>query len=148
MIRRLAHKNFVSWCWLIFSVASIATAADRAQFQVKHWSTTQGLPQSRAACLKLTRDGYLWIGTWYGLVRFNGVGFTVFSRFNTPEMEDHTINSLDEDPEGTLWIGTRSGLLSYRDHVFHRFSTKDGIPDPNVWRVAASRSGGVWIHSG
>jgi len=148
MIRRLAHKHFLWWCGLILSAASIATGAERAQFQVKHWSTTQGLPQSRTACLKLTHDGYLWIGTWYGLVRFNGVGFTVFSQFNTPEMEDHTINSLDEDTEGTLWIGTRSGLLSYRDHVFHRFSQKDGIPDPNVWRVAASRSGGVWILSG
>ena len=85
MLRRLAHKNFIWWCGLIFSVATIATAADLAPFQVKHWSTTEGLPQSRAACLKLTRDGYLWIGTWYGLVRFNGVGFTVFSQFNTPE---------------------------------------------------------------
>ena len=117
-------------------------------YRVTRWTTDQGLPQNRISCLKQTRDGYLWLGTWFGLARFDGVRFTVFDKFNTPELVNDAINAVAEDTDGTLWIATADGLVSYRDHHFHRFTTADGLPDQKVWRLAAWRSGGVWLQAG
>jgi signal transduction histidine kinase/ligand-binding sensor domain-containing protein len=115
------------------------------QFHVQRWTVDDGLPQSRVACLKQTRDGFLWIGTWTGLVRFDGVRFTVFNKFNTPELLDDPINALAEDEEGTLWIGTRTNLLSYRDHRFHAYEGQGDFAKPDISRLAACRGGGIWI---
>ena len=55
-----------------------------APFTVESWSTEEGLPQSSVISVIQTRDGYLWLGTTKGLVRFDGDRFTVFNEFNTP----------------------------------------------------------------
>src|SRR5438445_493266 len=60
-------------------------------FRVKHWTTEDGLPEDRIGCIKQTRDGYLWIGTWTGLARFDGLRFTVFNKFNTRELTNAVI---------------------------------------------------------
>src|SRR3954454_18990972 len=70
------------------------------QFRIRRWSVDEGLPQSRIVCLKQTRDGYLWIGTFSGLARFDGVRFTPFDTHNTPELLSDAINGLAEDTEG------------------------------------------------
>jgi len=115
---------------------------------MRHWTTEHDLPQNRIGCLKQTLDGYLWIGTWSGLVRFDGVHFTPFNKFNTPELVNDAINTLAQDAGGTLWIGTHDGLVSYREHRFQRFAVTDGLPDRNVVQSVNSRSGGVWLQAG
>src|SRR6266487_3795698 len=85
----------------------IETGAGREQpYRISRWTTDQGLPQNRISCLKQTGDGYLWLGTWFGLARFDGVRFTVFDKFNTPDLVNDAINALAEDTDGTLWIAT------------------------------------------
>lgn len=119
-----------------------------SQFHVRRWTTQEGLPQSRVACLKQTRDGYLWIGTWAGLARFNGISFTVFNRYNTPALANDAINGLAEDTEGTLWIATQDGLISFRDGNFQRIQLPGAAGDHFISRVVGSRSGGIWIQIG
>ncbi len=149
MFCRHSHKGYCLWKALLCATVLVASGmilpGAEGQLRIKHWTTDEGLPQNRTGCLKQTRDGYLWMGTWYGLVRFNGLDFTVFNKFNTPELSEDTINSLDETEDGTLWIGTSGGLVSYRDHTFRRFTLSDHVPELAVWRVVASRSGGVWF---
>ncbi len=149
MLRRLFQRLLA----LAGLVALSAAAADRLDlgsdsFRVNRWTTDDGLPQNRCSCLQQTRDGYLWIGTWFGLVRFDGLRFTVFSKSNTPELTSDSINALAEDNGGTLWIGTSDGLVSYRQHRFHRITTAEGLPDMNVWRLAGAGSGGLWVQAG
>jgi signal transduction histidine kinase/ligand-binding sensor domain-containing protein len=121
---------------------------DLANCRIKHWTTEDGLPQNRIACIQQTRDGYLWIGTWFGLARFDGVTFTVFNQANTPAFTTGTINALAEDTDGILWIGAKGGLVKYSHGTFRRFTTADGLPDNVVWRVAAAHSGGIWLQAG
>ena len=73
-----------------------------------------------------TRDGYLWLGTYEGLARFDGLTFTVFDKSNTPEMESNGIKALAEDREGRLWVGTTAGLLRYSQGRFERFDSRAG----------------------
>ncbi len=93
-----------------------------SQFSQDSWRSDDGLPQNSLLSLAQTRDGYLWLGTWEGLVRFDGARFVVFDKRNTEELRNHTIKALAEDASGTLWVGTEQGLVSYRDGRFERAS--------------------------
>src|SRR6266850_1758159 len=103
------HVQQVVLMSLAFSsvVASLAGpeaesgAREEQRYRVTRWTTENGLPQNRISCLQQTRDGYLWIGTWFGLARFDGARFTVFNKFNTPELVDDAITALAEDADGT-----------------------------------------------
>src|ERR1041385_5115544 len=107
------------------SLAAVLSAADSppangakpspAQYLHTVWTTENGLPQNSVNAILQTRDGYLWIGTYGGLVRFDGVKFTVFDASNTEGLKSSRISALFEDREGNLWIGTEyGGLTRYR----------------------------------
>src|SRR5712664_4178993 len=79
------------------------------------------LPNSSVTAIAQTPDGYLWVGTYNGLARFDGVRFVTFDPVNTPALGHARIQDLFLDDSGTLWINTyRGGLTSYRDGTFCR----------------------------
>jgi signal transduction histidine kinase/ligand-binding sensor domain-containing protein len=113
------------------------------------WTTENGLPQNDVTQLIQTRDGYIWLGTNGGLVRFDGIRFTIFDSGNTRELRSSRILSLVEDRDGTLWIGTQNGgLTSYSRGKFKNYGTQDGLPDESVFSIEADRSGNLWLSPG
>ncbi len=86
-------------------------AAADSPFLVDGWTTADGLPQSSVLALTQTRDGYLWLGTLNGLVRFDGNAMTPFNVNNTPGLPDNGVIFLFEDSRTSLWIGTANGGL-------------------------------------
>ncbi len=92
------------------------------QYVYNNWSEEQGLTQGSPFAITQTPDGYLWLGTTYGLVRFDGVRFTEYSKKNTPELKGSDVKALAVDHEGALWLGTGgSGLLRLNDGKFTRY---------------------------
>ncbi len=75
-------NNFAAACLCCLLFSPLSTAV--AQYQVDSWTTDNGLPQNIVMDVCQTPDGYLWLATMDGLVRFDGVRFTVFNRSNTP----------------------------------------------------------------
>ena len=71
--------------WVLFLVPVAATGAN---YSIQVWQTEEGLPQNSVNTVIQTRDGYLWLGTFGGLVRFDGLRFTVFNGANTPELNN------------------------------------------------------------
>lgn len=103
--------------------------------QMDKWNTSNGLPQNSIASVVQTRDGYIWLGTFGGLVRFDGVKFTVFNTLNVPELTSQRILALYEDQQGILWIGTENGqILRY---INGRFSSFDNKPINNQMPIFA-----------
>src|SRR5579871_4951564 len=83
------------------------------QYVHRIWQVQQGLPESSIFSILQTRDGYLWLGTQTGLVRFDGVRFTSLENIVSTAPTNIWIRALAEDRNGTLWIGTNeSGLYS------------------------------------
>jgi signal transduction histidine kinase/ligand-binding sensor domain-containing protein len=72
-------------------------------------SSQRKLPSQAVISVIQTRDGYLWLGTFKGLVRFDGVHFEVFNQSNTPGLGNDLIVHLFEDSRGWLWVGTADG---------------------------------------
>ncbi len=125
-----------------------AGAADLAarSYQVKHWTTDNGLPQSTITCLRQTRDGYLWIGTRRGLARFDGHTFKVFTdeiTFSTPG--DMDCRELAEDSEGRLWVRTADGIIAFEHGSFQRYSTRQGPLQGLIHEMRGSSRGGLWL---
>jgi signal transduction histidine kinase/CheY-like chemotaxis protein/ligand-binding sensor domain-containing protein len=106
----------------------------------------EGLPQYLVRTIVQTRDGYLWLGTMEGLVRFNGIDFEVFDTRNTPAMTDQRIHTLFEDNAGTLWIGTFSGgVVRERNGTFERIGPPKAIAD--AISIQQAHDGSVWVGS-
>src|SRR5688572_30856365 len=106
---------------LLFCSASAACAQATGTsatngYIVWNTETDELLPQSSVIAMTQTRDGYLWLGTMKGLVRFDGMRTEVFDEFNTPGLGGSTIVHLFEDSRNGLWVGTeRSGVVLIKD---------------------------------
>ncbi len=93
-----------------------------------------------------TRDGYLWVGTYNGLARFDGVNFKVYDDNNTPELHSSRITSLCEAQDGTLWIGDESGQVTqYKNGQFASWSIHSKWSGGRIYRIVADDSQDVWL---
>jgi signal transduction histidine kinase/ligand-binding sensor domain-containing protein len=94
-------------------------AAADSPYIVDAWSTADGLPQSSVISITQTHDGYLWLGTLNGLVRFDGNSVTPINVNNAPGLPDNGIIFLFEDSRSNLWVGTANGKLCaiHRDEI-------------------------------
>jgi signal transduction histidine kinase/ligand-binding sensor domain-containing protein len=116
-----------------------------ASYGVDLWREAEGLPQSRVRAIVQTHDGYIWLGTDGGAVRFNGASFRAFT-VETGSLKDNEVWALQEDDENALWIGTYGGgLTRLKDGRFETFTTADGLPDDVVTRIEKDSSGDLWI---
>jgi len=99
---------------LCAAAAALALDPSRAltQARLSVWTSDAGLPQNTVDAIVQTRDGYLWLGTEEGLVRFDGVRFVAFDRQTSPALRSAFVSSLFEAPDGVLWIGTYGGGLA------------------------------------
>ena len=113
------------------------------------WLTRDGLPQEFVQAITQTRDGYLWIGSLGGLVRFDGVRFTVFDPGNTPGLRDARILALCPARDGTLWIGTAAGGVARMEHgVIRPFEPPSESGDRSLKYVRSlheSADGSLWV---
>ena len=116
------------------------------EFTQRSWQHEHGLPAGdRIWAILQTHDGYLWIGTQYGLARFDGRNFAVFDHVNTPELANDDCRTLAEDLEGNLWIGTEARLIRKTKNRFTSFESQLGAEARSRPPLCASRSGGVWV---
>lgn len=139
---------FLSLFCLCIAPAVFGLDPAKAITQYVHdiWHIEQGLPQSTVNAIVQTSDGYLWLATQEGLVRFDGVRFTVFDKTNTPQLKHNWIWNLWEDSEQNLWIGTNGGgLNSYKDGKFTSYTSKHGLSNDFVRSIYADRKGNLWI---
>ncbi|MEO5959656.1 MAG: two-component regulator propeller domain-containing protein [Opitutaceae bacterium] len=137
---------------LIFLIAAISPTAHGLNpaeklenYSLTRWDTEVGLPHNAIKQLLQTRDGYLWIGTQQGLARFDGITFTTFNSFNTPEFRNNQIVSLAESADGSLWIGTAAGLLRYFEGRFTAFHQDDGLRSETINALCVAPDGSLWI---
>ena len=104
------------------------------------------MPQNKVTAVVQTRDGYLWVGTYNGLARFDGVRFTVFDDNNTPELRNRRITSLFEAADGTLWIGTEGGDVSqYKDGHFAAMRVRANWSGGKIYDILSDEAGDVWL---
>ena len=112
----------------------------------RSWKTENGLPDNAVTAAMQTRDGYLWLGTYGGLVRFDGVHFKVFNSASTPGLQSDRVTSLYEDTLGTLWIGHERGdLTRYRTGKFESLAAHETGVRRKISALAEDQEGEIWM---
>jgi signal transduction histidine kinase/ligand-binding sensor domain-containing protein len=141
--RRFFYPILLICAILEFAGHSLLAAQN---YFTRTWQVEQGLPHNKVTALVQTADGYLWVGTYRGLARFDGVEFTTFDDNNTPELRSSRITSLYESPDRALWIGTESGDVSrYKDGHFTRVPLHPNWATPRIYAITGDNAGDVWL---
>jgi diguanylate cyclase (GGDEF)-like protein len=106
------------------------------------WNTGNGLPHNTVNALAQSADGYLWVATWEGLVRYNGSEFAAFDRRSVPGWPDDGVRALLVAADGALWVGTARGGLAR----LHRGEWSFPAPARGlVTDLLQDRAGRIWI---
>jgi signal transduction histidine kinase len=135
------------WIWLALTwpLAALDASKPLTSYQRQNWQTESGLPQNTVHAILETQDGYLWLATEGGLVRFDGVKFTVYDSQNTPALHSNNIRALLEDKEQALWIATSDGLTVFRAGQAKIFAREQGLPNNSIWSVQQDAAGHISI---
>ena len=127
----------VAACALTLLAAGVAGA----QYRIDTWTTEQGLPQNAVTDILQTHDGFIWLTTFGGLVRFDGAVMHVFTTVNAPGMRTSRLTGLFEGPDGTLWASTEAhGAIRYQHGTFATLDEADGLPDRHVLTFSSTRA--------
>ncbi len=142
---RLRGARFASFCvfalWLLWSAPCHAATSIQRLSQHGHaaWRTQDGLFSSPNGVAQTT-DGYLWIGTSAGLVRFDGVRFVPWNTFPGLSTEGWNIEALLAASDGSLWIAGRQSVVQLKDGGATQYASP-GI----VMGLVEDSAGAVWF---
>ncbi len=137
-------------CIIAFVFPAPAGAAESydAPFIVDAWTSKEGLPGNEVISVIQTWDGYLWLGTLNGLVRFDGNHFSVFDEENTPGLNSDRIIFLFEDSHTNLWIGTdTAGVGLVQDGKIKNFEIGHRSQENRLTSVCEDAASAVWFYT-
>ncbi|MEG1681715.1 MAG: two-component regulator propeller domain-containing protein, partial [Stenotrophomonas sp.] len=119
--------------------------AQASRHTVAGWGMEQGLPHNLVQSVAQGSDGFIWLGTWEGVVRFNGRSFTVFDRQNTPGVELSGVLSILPEADGAVLFGTISdGVYRYHRGRWQALGGDDAR-HLSVTALLRDPSGELWI---
>jgi len=123
------------------SAFALNPALDVSQYAHYAWRNREGFAQGGINAIAQTPDGYLWLGTEFGLLRFDGVKAVSWQPPRDQSLPSSWIISLLTARDGTLWIGTSRGLAMWRNRTLTRYPQLDG---QYIFRLLEDRAGSVW----
>ena len=129
-------------CLLVWCPCALALnpALDVSQYAHTAWKVREGFSEGSIISTAQTPDGYLWVGTAFGLSRFDGVR-------NVPwqpprqHLPSNTITSLVAARDGTLWVGTRNGLSSWKNGKLTQYAELAGLV---INALVEDDEGSIW----
>lgn len=145
-----AARVILTWTIVLFFIWTTAdrvSAVEDSQLQnwvVYEYNESNGLPTGEANTVLQTTDGYVWIGSYGGLIRYDGTTFRNYSKENA--IPSSSIRALFEDSRGHLWIGTNDmGVFCYEGQEFVHFEYENAEDFLSVRCFAEDRQGNIYV---
>jgi ligand-binding sensor domain-containing protein/signal transduction histidine kinase len=139
---------FILGTAIFVSLVSLALAENESPYFARTWLAEDGLPDNRVVGLAQTSDGYLWVATQGGVVRFDGVRFQRVSLPHFPDLIAGTMRALLLDWKGRVWLAkVEDGTLFCFDGPQLRILTANqGLPKNETQRsMAVDGKGDLWV---
>ncbi len=142
----LIPRSLTACVWLLFCLVTSVSAVDPSkhisQYSHTAWRIQDGVFTGAPNAITQTADGYVWIGTQTGLVRFDGVRFVLWAPPEGKQMlASNNIFSLLAGKDGGLWIGTGTNLARLKDGSLTNYPEALG----RINAIVEDRNGAVWI---
>ena len=129
----------LAWCPCVFA---LNPSLDVSQYAHTAWKNGEGFSKGLIHSIAQTPDGYLWLGTEFGLLRFDGVRAVPWEPPEREHLPSSDIRSLQGARDGRLWIGTFSGLASWKDGKLTHYPELDGQV---IEALLEDREGTIWV---
>jgi len=152
----LLNARFRRIAFIPVVVCFLLPAAARAEGQVRAdevyaltaWSADGGLsaPIDTVFAMAQDREGYLWLGTRRGLIRFDGSQFFPWGVRNEPPLPGRAVRALASSSDGSLWVtfADAYGVTRIQDGAVRTYADEDGLPEGTFGALLADRYGEVW----
>jgi signal transduction histidine kinase/ligand-binding sensor domain-containing protein len=121
--------------------SALNPSLDIHQYAHNAWKIREGFSRGTILAITQTQDGYLWLGTEFGLLRFDGVRLVPWKPPTGQQLPDPYIRSLLAARDGTLWIGTSEGLASW---MGGKLTVYPALAGQSVWTLLQDHEGTVW----
>lgn len=116
------------------------------QLVMDHWNDRTGLPSNSVLDVLQDKEGYIWLASYDGLIRFDGRSFSVFTKESRNGFHSNSARVLAVDGDGTLWVGTNTdGLFSLKNGIFTAYGKNEGLPDLSVRALGFDIFGKLWV---
>ena len=153
LIKWLVVFHVVS-IWLLSALPAYPYQDSNQSLRFEKISLEKGLSQASILCLLQDSQGFLWLGTYDGLNRYDGYHFLVFKSQpgQAGSLSDNQVRALYEDRFGLLWIGTSGGGLNRYDRKTGRFDyyqhhpkNLSTISSNDVRAIMEDHRGSIWV---
>ncbi|MDD5571362.1 MAG: two-component regulator propeller domain-containing protein [Bacteroidales bacterium] len=148
--------SFITFLLLIVSYNNVFPQYDRMRFErisSEKIKIERGLSVNTVFCINQDKRGYIWIGTWDGLNKFDGYDFMVYKLefAEDNELSNQTINVIYTDNSGFIWLGTNKGLSRFDNrtqkfiHYNHSKTNKNSISSDTVYSIIEDKNNNLWV---
>jgi len=111
-------------------------------YSSRHWNTENGLPSSAILDIFQSSSGYMWLVTYNGLLKYDGVHFHRFDKMYANYFNPNSVFSIAETPDHALWFGSHGfGIIKYKNNIFTKIKT----PDFFIQKLFAEDEEHIWI---
>ena len=150
----MKKRNICGFLSFLFTAVLLFPSAGKESIKFEHLSIEQGLSQNSVFSIFQDSKGFMWFGTFYGLNKYDGNHFTVYtySPNGSNSLSHPYVRVIREEPEGTLWIGTIRGGLNKFDmksetftHFKHNPDDPTSLSNNNVEAICRDDSGTIWV---
>jgi ligand-binding sensor domain-containing protein/signal transduction histidine kinase len=132
----------VSTCILCCSSAyALNPSIHVSQYSHTSWKVRDGFAREAVDAIAQTPDGYLWLGTASGLLRFDGIRNVAWQPPSDQQLPSNNIMSLLAARDGSLWIGTTKGLARWKDGKLTQYTELSG---QYIFKILEDHEGTIW----
>ena len=141
-------KKRLAICFSLF-VVCVLLFAQQSYFDnyvYQSWNAFGSLNGTTATDIVQTEDGYINIGTYEGLARFDGLTFTTHKRTSDNDLQFVSVRAILEDSKGNLWLGSNDeGLQKITPTDNKVYTTQNGLPNNSIRCLAEDNAGNIWV---
>lgn len=116
------------------------------KYVVTNWNSNNGLPQNSINRICQDKNGFIWMATYGGLVRFDGTRFKVYSCKNYPELFSDRVVSLFVDSKNNIWLSNELGkIILFDGKIFHDLSSKFKVNFTMAYNFNEDSKGNMYV---
>ncbi len=143
------HRVFTfTWLAVILLgwVTSAPAAATNSPWFARAWQSDEGLPDNTVVGVEQTPDGFLWVATQAGLVRFDGLQFRQFTPVTLAGAPTSLIQAIFVDQRGRLWVAKdRRSVVCVEPGGISAVTGESGVPNAEARMMVADAEGSLWV---